>query len=47
MYYDEKKGRYMIAGEEEASDEDDVAPPPTGMRGKPADSKPEEEKKEK
>ena len=31
MYYDEKKGRYVIAGEEE-SDDDEPPPPPPGAR---------------
>ena len=31
MYYDEKKGRYVIAGEDE-SDDDDPPPPPPGVR---------------
>ena len=31
MYYDEKKGRYVIAGEEE-SDDDEPPPPPPGVK---------------
>jgi len=30
MYYDEKKGRYVIAGEED-SDDDEPPPPPPGL----------------
>jgi len=31
MYYDEKKGRYVIVGEEE-SDDDEPPPPPPGLK---------------
>lgn len=31
MYYDEKKGRYVIVGEEESED-DEPPPPPPGAR---------------
>ena len=48
MFYDEAKGRYVIAGEEDLSDEDDVAPPPMGLRGAAkAEDKVEEKKEEK
>lgn len=33
IYYDEKKGRYVIAGEEESDDDEPPPPPPGARRG--------------
>ena len=45
MYYDEKKGRYVIAGEEE-SDDDEPPPPPPGARRVVEEEKKQEPAKE-
>jgi hypothetical protein len=46
MYYDEKKGRYVILGEEE-SDDDEPPPPPPGARKIPAEEAKQAESQEK
>ena len=44
MYYDEKKGRYVIAGEEESDDDEPPPPPPGGAKkAEPKSPKKEEE----
>ena len=39
MYYDEKRGRYVIEGEEESDDDEPPPPPPAAKKEQPVDKK--------